>query len=109
MIYEKLCGINLFWILEVELGKFEKVATAVEAIKKGKIDLKYICTIIISLLLPLLTHVISVLLPLLQTMQVLHLNYSLVLFPSVKEVTLSENSSISYGCFILFVTPFFIP
>ena len=76
VIYEKLCSVNWFWILEVELGKVEKVATAVEASKKGKIDLKEICTliIIISVLLPLLTHIISVLLPLLQPMQVLHFN-----------------------------------
>ena len=84
MIYEKLCSINWFLILEVELGKVEKVATAVEASKKGKIDLKKICMLIMSVLLPLLTHIISVLLPLLQPMQVLHFNYSLVLFPSVK-------------------------
>ena len=66
------------------MGKVEKVATAVEASKKGKIDFKKICMLIMSVLLPLLTHIISVLLSLLQPMQVLHLNYSLVLFPSVK-------------------------
>ena len=90
------------------MGKFEKVATAVEASKKDKIDFKKVCTLIISVLLNLLTRIIIVLLPLLKPMQVLHLNYSLV-FPSVKEVTLSANSSISSVFFILFATPFFIP
>ena len=70
--------------MEVELGKVEKVASAVEASKKGKIDLKNICTLIISVFLTLLTHIISVLLPLLQPMQVLEFNYPLVLFPSGK-------------------------
>ena len=62
VLYQKLCSINWFWILEVELGKVEKVATAVEASKKSKIYFKKICTLVISVLLPLLTHIISVLL-----------------------------------------------
>ena len=91
------------------MGKFEKVATAAEASKKGKIGFKNICTLVISVLLSLLTKIIIVLLPLLQPMQELDLNYSLVLFTSVKEVTLSGNSPISSGSFIIFATPFSIP